>query len=471
MLNTNSFRVSYKKYWDNDRGYAWLTSTPCMLLQTLIAAIFFNLDLPIISLFFFACMILVSLLTSKDMSPCLLPLLLVSMTVLKMYGSTLETYKSIIPIAVILIILLLFRPLYLPVKFHKGAMFWALLAVSVSITLGGLGSLAFDKYFKAIPIFYVFSLGFGMLLAYLCMRNYTFSGGKYRPKEVFTKIMLCLGLMGICMVMPVALEAIIAEKTWSIQWSNNLSTIMIFVIPFTLYQSVRVKRGGWIWFIIGTVECLATLFTLSRGGILFGFITYVIAALWAIVTADKRRRLAFIAITLILLTIAVSLLFTDGTIAKLKELIHISSNETRVELIKVAIENFKSNPIFGAGLAYAGPHYNPKEWAMYWYHSLPFQIIGSLGLVGVAAYAYIFYMRAKICLKRLTKFNTFCLISMLGFTLMGCVNPGEFAPVPFAVMITAITVFIEQSNSDCDVSDMLIINIDGKRILNNILTK
>lgn len=458
------FKRAYNNYWSNTLGYRILTSTPYMLFLTAMAALFFNLNLAIASLFFFACIIAVSMLISKDLSPCLLPLLLAAMSVLKMYGSKFEDYLILAAPVIILAILLVFRPLYAPTKINFGYMFTALFFVGVALAVGGIGSIDYEQYFGYVPIFYVLGLGFGMALAYIMMRSYTFSGGVYRPSCAITKTMLCVGLMGILMVAPVVVGAIANNKAWEIQWSNNLSTIMIFAIPFSFYKAVISKRFGAIWFTFGALETLVTMLTLSRGGILFVLVTFVLAVIFAIIFSKNKKSL--ILTLFIILIVGCAILLTDGTIDKLMDLIKISADEPRVNLIQTAIDNFKNSPIFGAGMAFVGEFYYPQDWALYWYHSLPFQIIGAMGLVGVIAYGYIFYKRIRLCFIVPTKFSMACLIAIAGFTLMGCVNPGEFAPVPYAIMICAITVYIELSNINLDHNDLIVVHLNGKRTIN-----
>ena len=84
--------------------------------------------------------------------------------------------------------------------------------------------------------------------------------------------------------------------------------------------------------------------------------------------------------------------------------------------------------------------------AVNWYHSSPFQIIGSFGLFGVVTFLYQFYKRCRLFLRRTTHFNLTLFLSFIGLTMMSTVNPGEFCPLPYAFLITYFLVVCEKCN-------------------------
>ena len=70
------------------------------------------------------------------------------------------------------------------------------------------------------------------------------------------------------------------------------------------------------------------------------------------------------------------------------------------------------------------------------------QIIGSMGLVGIAAYGVQAFMRAKAVFTKTSKWSLCLGISYLGVLMMSQVNPGEFCPLPFELL--AVLLFILQ---------------------------
>ena len=79
---------------------------------------------------------------------------------------------------------------------------------------------------------------------------------------------------------------------------------------------------------------------------------------------------------------------------------------------------------------------------MSWYHMMIPQIIGSMGLIGVAMYGYQIFARFKIIFTKTSSWSLVLGLSYLGILMMSQVNPGEFCPVPFEML--AVLLFILQ---------------------------
>jgi hypothetical protein len=121
-------------------------------------------------------------------------------------------------------------------------------------------------------------------------------------------------------------------------------------------------------------------------------------------------------------------------------------DEPRAKLLERMVEDFRSNMLFGRGLGYSGNSdiYNPVKGAMHWYHMMIPQIIGSLGLFGVAAYSWQFILRVRTVLKNVDAYNLVMGLSYLGLFLMSQVNPGEFCPIPYALIGVLIFLMLEK---------------------------
>ena len=123
-------------------------------------------------------------------------------------------------------------------------------------------------------------------------------------------------------------------------------------------------------------------------------------------------------------------------------------DDIREGLIHRALEDFKSNVLFGRGLGYNGNTdvHNPAKFAICWYHSSPFQVIGSFGLVGVAAFAFQLYNRMKVIWEKITVFNLTLFVSYAGLFMMSLVNPGEFCPIPYGMVATLLFIICDKNN-------------------------
>lgn len=193
------------------------------------------------------------------------------------------------------------------------------------------------------------------------------------------------------------------------------------------------------------------MITGSRGGAIVGT-AEVIMCMIALLCFDKRHRVHNIII--ISVGIVMFFVFFWDLIYFFRDmllrLLQIDDNEIRVRLMRRAVEDFLSNPVFGRGLGYFGNrdvHHSAKG-ALCWYHSSPFQVIGSFGIVGIAAYGYIFVARIVYFARRNTLTNKFIFIAYIGMQLMSLVNPGLFSPVPYLLMMTLLFVIMDKIKDD-----------------------
>lgn len=233
------------------------------------------------------------------------------------------------------------------------------------------------------------------------------------------------------------------------QWSNNIATVLMLTLPFPFYFALEKP----IHLLPGYLGYLAVLLSTSRGGILFGTVEMIVITVYVIFAAKSRAtRWIVVAFSLIgatvlyknLLGIADALnlsLITEGL---------IESGEARIILIRRSIEDFKSNILFGRGLGYTGntDAYDPKKGALGFYHMMIPQIIGSMGLCGVAAYLWQFILRIRTIIRRITPYNLCLFISYLGIFMMSQVNPGEFVPLPYSLVTVSLFVIMEMQNED-----------------------
>ena len=128
----------------------------------------------------------------------------------------------------------------------------------------------------------------------------------------------------------------------------------------------------------------------------------------------------------------------------------ISSNSARMNLLKRMVEDFKHNPIFGVGIGYTGNSdiYSPVKGAMNWYHMWFAQVIGGLGIVGILAYGYQLTDRVRLFFANRSMLHMTFFLSYIGLFLMSQVNPGEFCPVPYAMLGVTYFVMMEKPEQD-----------------------
>lgn len=419
-------------------------SAPFMAVCVLLACVITSFQLEVAGVIVFVFLISLILVVCEDVIAALLPFLLISMFPIKCYGSFdifIKLWWLAIPaVASFVVHLIIYKkPLV------RGRAFWGLLAMAAAVTLGGAGMLTPGEYFNLTSIYYVGGLGFGMLAAYLiigsmmpCKRDYSFT-------HRFAGIMTAAALFACFMV----LEHYAVSYTLlrgnlhllAFQWRNNISTYLMFFMPFVFYFATK----KYSFLPLGFLCYGCMLLSGSRGGAVFGGAEFVMC-LAAVIYLAKKRRAIYIASCAVM--IVVVLMFSKELLVFFKSLLDrlvISDAEVRVGLFGRAIEDFKANPLFGRGLCYFGNTdiHSPPEFSLCWYHSLPFQLIGSFGIVGVLAYAYLTFTRCFVFLRCRTRFTVMMFISFLGIEMMSLVNPGEFCPIPYALLIVLFLVAAE----------------------------
>lgn len=399
-----------------------------------------------ITLLWIACFILFFL---KDTTP-LLPLIFsVAMLFPKSvdplsYGWQVFLFLIPLPIAIV------YHVIKYRSKWKLGKQFYPQLCVSIVLLLGGVGVIALKDYMRGFT--FALLLGFVILILYAILYQYT-----NPPKYVNLKRYLAVALIaaGAICVFEQAIhyfrnpELIFhAEISPSLGWAvaNNTGTILLLTIPMCLYMAVT-SEHPFVYLLGALLQTVTLIMTWSRGAVLVGAVTVPMALIYSCVKAQNKKRF-FISCGVLLA--AFLILFGtkfDEIIIMAKSMINQGMGSSgRFELYEEAWDCFIKSPVFGAGIGHNGPNFEIEVMPMYWFHSTFFQIIGSMGIVGLAAYVYSYVVRFSIILKRKRPFNNFILISMLGFEGYSMIDTGTFVPVPFMLMIVLITMVLEFIN-------------------------
>lgn len=264
--------------------------------------------------------------------------------------------------------------------------------------------------------------------------------------------MIYMGLFAVYMIIEFYLanipEVMQTKGIIYMQWRNNISTYLMLAMPFVAFKAI--KRPSYIFLALLFYCCI--LLAGSRGGLVFGGIE-LLMTMSILIGLDKRHRWTFISIGLGIV-LAIALFFEDfygffgATFDRLIMGISGAEKEVRLQLFERAFQDFNHNPIFGTGLAYMGNRdvHPSAKFALCWYHCEPLQIMGSLGVVGIIAYANQLFDRFVILLKKKTIFSVTVLVSYVGLEMMSIVNPGIFCPLPYLFLIILMLAVVEQVN-------------------------
>ena len=421
---------------------AFFEGTPFMIFETFVAFLFAAFEQEQMGAFFFVSLMAIQLMVCEDILVTTLPFLLVATFATRGSLDFLNTFKNVLIIAPPAIAAFIFHFVVYHKPIYGGESGFGLGLVSVAVTLGGVGRYAIGEYLHWA--YYVIGLGVGMFLAYFLMKSQFSVRFAYDVRKRFSKIMLFSGIYCAALVVYGYIRKLtglpmgVYQRTWVSP--NNVATMLMFSMPFPMYLA-REKFKKWL-IIFTPLFYTAIIATVSRGGILMGGVEFaVITLVWLRGGKWDRKK------TVICIVGGVAML---GVVIACWDTIVLRFFETdwtkgaRFKMIKQAYYAFKDGPLFGTGILDTSLEFeeNRAEGMLCWYHMMIPQVVGSMGLIGIAAYGRQILDRFRLIFKRMDAWALCLGVSYLGILLMSQVNPGEFCPVPFCLM--SVILFIMQ---------------------------
>ncbi|MCR5485187.1 MAG: O-antigen ligase family protein [Clostridiales bacterium] len=401
---------------------------------------------PVIGLMVFLWIGIIVLICSDDLISLFFPFLLVSVFLIKCFNSY-DTFIRLIWMVIPFAAALVINLIRFPRKAVLGPSFTGILAVSVAVTLGGLGKITPSEFFSGVSVYYTLGLGFGMLAAYLFFSGRIKEETIKKTGERFALIMTLVAAFCCFMVLEHYIEnisAVIATKSLlDFQWRNNIATMLMLSMPFPFYLSE--KKNPYI--ALGILTYICILFSGSRGGLIFGTVEFALCLIYDVVYDRSHRKLNLAVFSLLLVLVVISSQDIFGFLSKtIDRIFEFKENKIRLGLMRRAVDDFKSNPLFGRGLAYFGNRdiHRSVKFALCWYHSSPFQVIGSFGIFGVVCYLFQLALRLKIFFERISFFTCTLCVSWVALEMMSLVNPGVFCPVPYLLLLTLMFTIMEK---------------------------
>lgn len=403
----------------------------------------------------FVFLLCLKLLVCDDILAILNPILMAAVFVTNCYDSYDTFIKfvwAIIPAAVCLV----FNIVFYRKKLRVGSSLYGIIAVAAAILVGGIGKFSAGTYVNGMNAYYYFGLSLGMIAFYFFMKSRLSGRDTEKLAERFAVVMTFLGLISVVNIlwyyseffMQTEIESVVSYLSTNYISRNNLSTYLMLAMPFPLYLSKKYPAMG----ALTALFYVAMLCTGSRGGIIMGTVEFVACLVYWIVDGKKYIVKALTALGVLALC---ALAFAPLVI----ELIEWRSggnaifgeNEARFKMLTTLLDRIKGEWswrefLLGEGLLSDAnkPYYQPKQGAMYWYHMMIPQIVGSFGLVGVLAYGYQFLGRVKLIFTKRTRWAMCLGVSYLGILLMSQVNPGEFCPLPFEALSVTLFILLEE---------------------------
>ncbi len=389
----------------------------------------------------------VMLVVLDDVTPGI-PMVLFAMTSIS--SNDISGQLKYIPVFIPTILALIFHIIVYKGRWKLGTMFAPQIAVTVAMLVGGCTCIALDRYLGALG--YTVFLGVGVLVIYEVFLQYSKKNPYGKMTDYFAKFLFYVGLVIVAEIIVYYIRLDLPIEKWinhrvDLGWSisTNISTMLLLTMPMCFYRANRSKFPA-VFILLGVVQYGANVMTLSRGGILFGFVTLLISLLYLFFSQKNKKRMFWnYIIVLILLGVAYGFFFDKVNTLFQTLLSRGTGTSGRDQLYLEAWESFKKYPVFGVGMGYDGPNYTMDVIQFYWFHSTFFQILGSTGSVGLAAFGFFYFVRYKQVLSY-TKFDKniwFIFFAMLGFELYSLIDTGTFIPVPFMAVMIWINMVLE----------------------------
>ncbi len=379
-----------------------------------------------------------------------------------------KTWPVMIILAILLVGAFLSHLISYPIKFKLHKLTIPLAAISIALFTGGIGYLDAKQYL--VGIIFIITLGPCMLAIYYLLRSYTNPPKEVDYKKYICYIMMILGLLVLAQMTTYFIRTdkpfieLLRVDIINVGWGNrnNIATLYALATPCCFYLGFSNKNFAWLFYTIGFMFFGSIFVTFCRSGILAILITMPALLIYSFTKGANRAQL-LIVICSIAILVSIFVLIKKDFVLKLID--HISNmtltTSGRTNLYEEALVCFLRNPVFGAGLGYMGNNLYLPDFCIYWFHCTPLQIIGSLGIVGIVAYIYFYWVRGKIMFSNLNRFNITISLSIIAFEIQALLDTGTFTPFPYMLIIIVLTAMLEHNNSKVNKTFMKSINLQG----------
>ena len=441
-----------------ERIYRFSTTGPCSLCLFLFAYTCVVLERPAVGICALALYLCLLCLCHGDVLPLVLPLLLIYCLTFYCPSSVWLAYLGI-PCG----LALSWRLWCNRHAMRPGKSFFGMIAVSIALVLGGVGSISAEEYFSPGAIYILLALGPMMIGIYLLQKSSLSQPRHYDIGEYISTVMYATAVFVAFLILRIFLThpEILIEQDHVVHklealagWRNGASNLAVILLPFIFYYARR--HGFWHLFSALAVYVIVALAG-ARAAIVIGALALLLGFAYF---THRRPWLRLAIVCACLACCAVAFVYREPLITFAEDFLCINisgaqvEDESRYKLMMRAIEDFLHNPFSGRGLGYTGnndiypldPTANPDDvrFRVHWYHSLLPQIIGSMGIVGILAYGYQFLLRLRVMLHvRRTAYTGALILSYVVTLLYSQIDPGIFSPMPFGLLVVLTFALLE----------------------------
>ena len=230
---------------------------------------------------------------------------------------------------------------------------------------------------------------------------------------------------------------------------NNIGGILAFLLPVHFYYASTVKKYGWIFYLTGVITFCAIALSLSRASLLVSIFVIIASALVSCFTGVNKKTNLIITSVLAVIGIVGIVVFWNKLATIFGDYITRGFDDNgRFDIYYDGLINFTEHPIFGGGFYSAYPYdYQFISFIPYRYCNTIIQMLGTCGIVGLAAYLWHRYETLKLFWKKRSIYTLFCGLCMAGFLGTSLLDNHFFNLYPSFIYIL-ILLIVENSEVD-----------------------
>lgn len=345
-------------------------------------------------------------------------------------------YLYIVPVVLIIffiIHLIRFKP-----KFFDGMMKWPLLLLFAAMLLSMINAELIDfnyLFYCLIGLFYLFS--------YFFFKS-TLKGDNLK---FLIKLFAVTGIMISIQVLIFYLrvediDVALARKNLDLGWgiSNFVATYLIVFIS-ALFYFIKKYKLHIFWVMVATFEIIMLFLTLSRGGVLAFFFTFIFLIIYLYHGYEHKVRMSInIIAAMAIIGLIVYFRFDYFMIVWDRLFADFFGDNGRFDLWIEAFDKFKSYPLLGAGLfaRVTGDYFG-------FYHNTIIHTAATLGTIGVISLLWQFIQVLKIFFKKMNIEKAVLLIAIIGANIHGMVDNVYYMP-QFMIIFFIIIASVENHN-------------------------
>ena len=330
---------------------------------------------------------------------------------------------------------------------------YSLIALGAVFILNG----AFSYNYKPMNLVY------GLFLAFLFFAIFTLIKDNITCNEqTFNNIAISFLALSLALILELAIKYLTCEELFEqgkidrvelgFGWGmyNSMGMLMLICAPSIFFLAAKSKYG-YLYYLYALVLLVATFFTMSRQAMVGAVIIYAICIILLIVNGKNKIINGCITGAGLIVAIALICVFRDKFKALLEVLFYnIESGNGRTSLWELAVENFKSAPIFGCGFYVrldADPGFAGLDIIPLMYHNTFFQLLGACGVMGVIAYGvHRTFTIISFC-KNPTPERAFIGITVLALLIVNLLDNHLFYILPTLTYSALIAVLIKSKDN------------------------